>query len=75
MSENTERNTEDRITEEKIDQILENQEALLKAAYYMFSPTVAKGSNLADKAHTNNCLLDCYNRTRMLLGKDYVKRW
>lgn len=54
-------------------QILENQEIMLSALselmLYTMNPT-----EIHDRQIVNR-LSDNYNKTRMMLGKDYVKRW
>lgn len=49
--------------------VLENQEAILEGLTRIITPLV-KDSKLAQ---TNNKLIDCYHRTRKLIGKSYVE--
>jgi len=54
-------------------QVLENQEIILLA----LSQLLLSQTGCTDPKHrqTNNLLIDNYHKTRMLLGKDYIKRW
>lgn len=58
------------------ERILENQEAILVGLSALLTPH-CKGSLLDANGETrkNNYLLDCYHKTRKMLGKDYIKRW
>lgn len=54
-------------------QVLENQEVILAALgrlmVYTMNPTKDYDRQVVNR------LADNYNKTRMMLGKDYVKRW
>ena len=54
-------------------QILENQEIMLSALSELMLYTM-NPLQIHDRQIVNR-LADNYNKTRMMLGKDYVKRW
>ena len=54
-------------------QVLENQEIILLALSRLMVNTM-KLTDIQDRKIINR-LADNYNKTRMILGKDYVKRW
>ena len=57
-------------TYNRINQILENQEAILLALSTLITPMSTK----PHIAEVNNSLIDNYHETRKILGKDYVER-
>ena len=54
-------------------QVLENQEIILLALSRLMVNTI-NPIDIQDRKIINR-LADNYNKTRMILGKDYVKRW
>ena len=54
-------------------QVLENQEVILLALSRLMVNTI-NPIDIQDRKVVNR-LADNYNKTRMILGKDYVKRW
>lgn len=58
------------------ERILENQEAILAGLSALLAPH-CRGSLLDANGETrsNNRLIDCYHKTRKMLGKAYIKRW
>lgn len=54
-------------------QVLENQEIILLALSRLMVNTI-NPIDIQDRKVVNR-LADNYNKTRMMLGKDYVKRW
>lgn len=54
-------------------QVLENQEVMLLALSRLMVYTI-NPIDIQDRKIVNR-LADNYNKTRMILGKDYVKRW
>ena len=58
------------------ERILENQEAILAGLSALLTPH-CRGSLLDANGETrsNNRLIDCYHKTRKMLGKSYIKRW
>jgi len=54
-------------------QVLENQEIILLALSRLMVNTI-NPIDIQDRKVVNR-LADNYNKTRMILGKDYVKRW
>lgn len=54
-------------------QVLENQEIILLALSRLMVNTI-NPIDIQDRKIINR-LADNYNKTRMMLGKDYVKRW
>ena len=58
------------------ERILENQEAILAGLSALLAPH-CRGSALDANGETrsNNRLINCYHKTRKMLGKDYIKTW
>lgn len=70
-------NIENRIKQKtKIEErILENQEVILLALSKLLTPQCKGALNDTNgQTKANNRLIDCYHKTRKILGKEYIER-
>lgn len=56
--------------DENIRQILENQEVLLLGVSALLTPHCKGGMDSNGETHKNVKMIECYHKTRKLLGKE-----
>jgi hypothetical protein len=56
--------------DETIKQILENQEAILAGVSALLTPHCKGAMDVNGETWTNVKMIDCYHKTRKLLGKE-----